>query len=267
MFTLEPYTLAHSIGLLSEGIVSLYVLFDIIRTRERRLLLSLLTFLMFALTELALLYYYSLNGAVFLIYAETTVDIFSWFLTLSLVLLSSVAVATLAIYLMEFRVFYLVPLMVFLFVFYVLFYTYYLFRAVFLGYIRSIDIIRATLTAGIMLLFIIALTGEALFGIIYRKTKSLRVLSFILGSAIIGFVNLGGEFLFELLPMTLTEQPLDFYETYTSMMVEWPLNLLYIVVSLVLLLGQTRVFDSLAKLRRPKARKEKYWIEKMMEEV
>ncbi len=264
---MNPYPLAHLVGLVSEIAISLYIFAEILRTRERRLLLSLSTFLVFALSEFSLVFYYWLNKSVFLVYAETTVKIFSWFLALSFLLLSSAAVATLAVYLMEFRVFYLVPTMVFLFVFYVLFYTYYLFRAVFLGYIRSIDIIRVSVTFGISILFVIALAGEVLFAMIYRRTKSLRVLSFIIGTSIIGFINLGGEFLLELVPMALIEEPLDIYETYLSLMRGWPLNLLYIVVSLFLLLGQTKILDALARFRGLKVGREKSWIEKMMEEV
>ncbi len=264
---LNPYPLAHIVGLISEIVISIYIFVEIAKTRERRLLLSLATFLVFALSEFSLVFYYWLNRSVFLVYAETTVNIFSWFLALSFLLLSSAGVATLAVYLMEFRVFYLVPTMVFLFVFYVLFYTYYLFRAVFLGYIKSIDIIRASITLGISILFVIALVGEVLFAMIYRRTKSLRVLSFIVGTAIIGFINLGGEFLFELVPMTLIEESLEVYGIYLSLMEGWPLNILYIAVSLILLLGQVKVLDALAKFRGLRVRKEKSWIEKMMEEV
>ncbi len=264
---MDPYPLAHLVGLVSEIAISIYVFVEIVRTRERRLLLSLITFLVFALSEFSLVFYYWLNRSVFLVYAETTVKIFSWFLSLSLLLLSSAAVATLAVYLMEFRIFYLVPTMIFLFVFYVLFYTYYLFRAVFLGYIRSIDIVRATITLGISTLFIIAIIGEALFAMIYRRTKSLRVLSFIVGTAVMGFINLGGEYLFELLPMTLVEEPLEIYRAYLSLMEGWPLNILYMVVSLVLFLGQIKILDALAGFRGLRVGREKSWIERMMEEV
>ena len=264
---MSPYPLAHLVGLISEIAISSYVFVEIVRTRERRMLLSLITFLVFALSEFSLVFYYWSNRSVFLVYAETTVKILSWFLALSFLLLSSAAVATLAVYLMEFRIFYLVPTMIFLFVFYVLFYTYYLFKVVFLGYIRSIDIIRITITLGISVLFLMALVGEALFAMIYRRTKSLRVLSFIIGTAIMGFINLGGEFLFELLPMALIEEPLEIYRTYLSLMEGWPLSILYIVVSLVMLLGQVKILDSLARFRGLRVRKEKSWIEKMMEEV
>ncbi len=263
----NPYPLAHLVGLISEIAISIYIFVEIVRTRERRLLLSLVSFLVFALSEFSLVFYYWLNRSVFLVYAETTVKIFSWFLALSFLLLSSAAVATLAVYLMEFRIFYLIPTMIFVFVLYVLFYTYYLFRAVFLGYIRSIDIIRVSITLGISILFIIALVGEVLFAMIYRRTKSLRVLSFIVGTAIMGFINLGGEFLFELLPMALIEEPLEIYRTYLSLMEGWSLNILYIAVSLILLLGQVKVLDALARFRGLRVRREKSWIEKMMEEV
>ncbi len=264
---MDPYPLAHLVGLITEVIISLYVFMEIVKTRERRLLLSLATFMVFALSEFSLIFYYWLNKDVFLVYAETTVKIFSWFLALSFLLLSSAAVATLAVYLMEFRVLYLVPVMIFSFVLYVLFYTYYLFRAVFLGYIRSIDIIRVTVTLGISILFAMALAGEVLFVIIYRRTKSLRVLSFLIGTTVIGFINLGGEFLLELVPMTLIEEPLEIYRTYLAMMKGWPLNLVYIAVSLILLLGQIRLLDALARLRGLRVRRERSWIEKMMEEV
>ncbi len=264
---MNPYPLAHLVGLVTEIAISLYIFVEIVRTRERRLLLSLITFLVFALSEFSLVFYYWLNRSVFLVYAETTVKIFSWFLAISFLLLSSAAVATLAVYLMEFRIFYLVPTMIFFFVFYVLFYTYYLFRAVFLGYIRSIDIIRISITLGISILFVIALIGEVLFAMIYRRTKSLRVLSFIIGSAIMGFINLGGEFLLELVPMALMEEPLEIYRTYLSLMEGWPLNLLYIAVSLILLLGQTKILDAVARFRGLRVRREKSWIEKMMEEA
>ncbi len=246
--------------------ISVYILVEVARTRERRLLLSLGTFLVFALSEFSLIFYYWINGSVFLVYAETTVDIFSWFMALSFLLLSSAAVATLAVYLMEFKMFYLIPTAVFIFVFYVLFYTYYLFKAVFLSYIRSIDVIRVTVTAGILFLFIVAMAGEVLFYMIYRRTRSLRVLSFIIGTTIIGFINLGGEFILELVPMTLFEEPFGLYETYLSLMNGWALNSLYMVVSVVMLLGQTKVFDALARLRGLSVKKEKSWIEKMMEE-
>ncbi len=264
---MNPYPFAHLVGLISEIVISIYIFAEIVRTRERRLLLSLITFLVFALSEFSLVFYYWLNRSVFLVYAETTVKIFSWFLALSFLLLSSAAVATLAVYLMEFRIFYLIPTMIFVFVLYVLFYTYYLFRAVFLGYIRSIDIIRVSITLGISILFIIALVGEVLFAMIYRRTKSLRVLSFIIGTAFMGFINLGGEFLFELLPMALIEEPLEIYRTYLSLVEGWSLNILYIAVSLILLLGQVKVLDALARFRGLRVRREKSWIEKMMEEV
>jgi len=263
----NPYPLAHMIGFLSEVVISIYIFVEIVKTRERRLLLSLVTFLIFALSEFSLVFYYWLNRSVFLVYAETTVKIFGWFLALSFLLLSSAAVATLAVYLMEFRVLYLVPTMIFVFVLYVLFYTYYLFRAVFLGYIRSIDIIRITVTLGIAVLFVIAIAGEALFSVIYRRTKSLRVLSFIIGTTIMGFINLGGEFLLELLPMALVEEPLEVYKAYLLMMEGWSLNILYMAVTLILLLGQTKVLDAVARFRGLRVRREKSWIERMMEEA
>lgn len=273
----DPYLLAHTVGLASQVIIILYVLIDMVRTREKRLLLSFGIFLTFALVELSLILYYLRNGSIFDIHAESTVDVFTWMLALSFLLLSSAAVATLAVYLLEYKTLYLVPIFSFILTFYDMFYTYYLFRPIFLEYIRSLAVVRIAAFIAGFTIFIVALAGEVLFALIYRRTKSLRVLTFIIGTTFAGFINIGGIFLLEfgpttlsmagLLPNSLAEQIVGFYGVYKTLLEEWPLNALYILIYLLFLLGQTNLLDALARFRRLRGRAQKAWIERMLEEA
>lgn len=268
----NPYLLAHTVGLASQVIISLYVLTDMMRTREKRILLSFGIFLAFALAELSLILYYLRNGSVFDLY--TSLDAFTWMLAASFLLLSSTAVATLSIYLLEYKVFYLVPTFAFIFSFYTIFYTYSLFKSIFTYYIKTVDVVKITFFISMLLILVVALAGEVLFALIYTRTRSLRVLTFIIGTAFMGFVDIGWDILLEvapdslsgLLPSALIRQIIGLHDEYKFLWRGWSLNALYIVINVIFLLGQTNVLDALAKFRR-RGRTQKAWIEKMLEEA
>jgi hypothetical protein len=101
-----------------------------------------------------------------------------------------------------------------------------------------------------------------LFLYIYMRTKSMRALSFAIASFIMGLLLLGIDYTLSILPLALTRHMLPFRDEFLRMLVDWPLNVIYIIAALLMFLGQIRVLDAIFK---PSAKKEAPWIEKMLE--
>ncbi|MEM2378041.1 MAG: hypothetical protein QXV05_05910 [Candidatus Korarchaeum sp.] len=266
---MDPYIVAHSTALLLNIAVILYHIATLIRFRPKGLreagpTLALIgTFSVFSIMEIFLMRYYELVGDPFVVNVRLFFNIDAWFYALTAVLLSFFAVATLAFYLMELKVLYLVPLAGVISALYITYFAYRLMGAAFLAYLYFNPILSTTMLLLIGGAFLSGLVAVALFHYIYLRTKSMRALSFGIGTFIAGMLVLGADYLMSTLPIAIIGKPLPQREVYLAMLKEWPLNILYILAALLLFLGQTRVLDALFKTP---SREERTWIERMMEE-
>mgnify|MGYP001772679483 CR=1 FL=1 len=240
------------------------------RTRVRSLreagpsLALIATFITFMLTEISLIRYYQATGDIFVVnLVKMTLRVDLWFYTFAFVLLSFTAIILLALYFMELKTLYLVPLIVVLFSIYITYFTYRLMGISFYAYLSFNEILAFTMALVIGLFLVFGSVAMGLFHYIYYKTKSLRALSLGIGTFIIGMLVLGADYLMATLPIAIVRSPLPQREVLLNMLKEWPLNVLYILASLLLFLGQTRVLDALFGPSRGK--EERAWIETIME--
>ncbi|MEM2729694.1 MAG: hypothetical protein QXL56_04740 [Candidatus Korarchaeum sp.] len=267
---MDPYIVAHSTALLLNIAVILYHIATLIRFRPKGLreagpTLALIgTFSVFSIMEIFLMRYYELVGDPFVVNVpRIALNVDAWFYSLASVLLSFFAVITLAFYLMELKVLYLVPLAGVISALYITYFAYRLMGVAFFAHLSFNPILSSTILLLIGGAFVSGLIAVALFYYIYLRTRSMRALSFGIGMLIAGMLVLGADYLMSTLPIAVIGRPLPQREVYLAMLKEWPLNGIYILASLLLFLGQTRVLDALFKTP---SREERTWIERMMEE-
>ncbi|RDD52786.1 MAG: hypothetical protein BA066_07810, partial [Candidatus Korarchaeota archaeon NZ13-K] len=225
-----------------------------------------IAFITFSLAEFFLLRYYELVGDPFAVSPpRLTPHVDAWFYALASVLLAFAAIVTLAFYLMELKILYLVPLAGLISALYITYFAYRLVGVIFFTYIASL-VYNPLLSVTMMILIGGALLSGtiavALLHYIYLRTGSMRALSFGIGTFIAGMLVLGVDYLLSMLPIAVVGRVLPQREAYLAMLRDWPLNLLYILAIILMFLGQTRVLDAIFKSR---SKREKAWIERMME--
>lgn len=252
--------------------VVLYHVVTLIRSRPKSLreagptLAFIGTFITFILAEISLIRYYETVGDVFVVnLTKLTLRVDLWFYAFAFVLLSFTAIILLSFYLMELRVLYLTPLIAVFFSVYITYFTYRLMGVAFYAYLSFNEILAYTMALILGLFLAFGAVGVALFYYIYYKTKSMRALSLGISTFIMGMLVLGADYLMSTLPMAITGKSLPQREVFLSMLRDWPMNVLYILASLLLFLGQTRVLDSL--FGPSGSKKERAWIETVMESI
>ncbi|MEM3691978.1 MAG: hypothetical protein QXP84_03950 [Candidatus Korarchaeum sp.] len=267
---MDPYMVAHSTSLLLNIAVVLYHVGSLIRLRPKGLgeagptLALIATFSVFSATEISLMRYYEIVGDPFVVNVpRIPPNIDAWFYSLASVLSSFCAIATLAFYLMELKVLYLVPLTGLISALYVTYFTYRLIGTLFFNYLSFNPVLSSIMLLLIGGALVSGSIAVALFHYIYLSTGSMRALSLGIGIFILGMLVLGADYLMSTLPIAVVGEPLPQREVYLAMLKGWPLNVIYILASLLLFLGQTRVLDALFKTP---SREERTWIERMMEE-
>ncbi|MCS7103876.1 MAG: hypothetical protein NZ992_08385 [Candidatus Korarchaeum sp.] len=266
---MDPYVVAHSTSLILCGIITLYHLGTLVRAKSFREVAPILawsiTFLVFSITEFSLLRYYDATGDPFVInIPRITLNVDVWFYALALILLTFATICTLAFFLMELKILYLVPLAGVVSALYITYLTYRLMGIAFFAYLSFNPILSSTMVVLIGGALLSGLIAVVLFYYIYLGTKSMRALSFGIGTLIVGMFVLGADYLMATLPIAVIGRPLPQREVYLAMLKEWPLNVMYILASLLLFLGQTRVLDAIFKVP---SKEEKSWIERMMERI
>ncbi len=266
---MDPYVMAHSTSLILCIVIVLYHLATLIRSRPKGLreagptLALIAVFLTFSITEISLIRYYELVGGPFVVnITRITLEVDAWLYALASVLLTSSAVVMLAFYLMELKVLYLVPLVATSLSIYITYFTYRLMGIAFFAYLSFNPILSATMALIIGMFLLLGLVAVVLLIYIYLRTKSMRALSFAIGVFIMGMLVLGVDSLISTIPMALIGKPAPYRGVFLEMLRDWPLNIVYILASLLFFLGQTRVLDAL--FRAP-GKEEKAWIERMME--
>jgi hypothetical protein len=223
----------------------------------------LILFALWAVMEYFFLLYYEKMGFPFTILPPRLIlDVDLWFYAFITLLLSSAFIVTISFYLMEFKVLYLLPPMGVAFGFYLVYLIYRLYGITLFTYLEINEILSSTIALTISMFLIFGFIAIILFLYIYMRTKSMRALSFAIASFIMGLLLLGIDYTLSILPLALTRQILPWRGEFLKMLVDWPLNVIYIIAALLMFLGQIRVLDAIFK---PSAKKEAPWIEKMME--
>ncbi len=272
MMGLDPYVLAHTTSLLLMVATSIYHLITLLRLRSSGTswlkgagptIAWLLLFALWAVTEYFLLSYYEKIGFPFTILPPRLIlDVNSWFYAFITLLISFAFVITISFYLLELKILYILPAVGVSFSFYIVYLTYRLYGITLFTYLEINEVLSGMIALLIGLAQLFGLISVILFLYIYMRTKSMRALSFAIASFIMGLLLLGVDYVLSILPLALTRQMLPFRDGFLRILVDWPLNITYVIAALLMFLGQTRVLDAIFG---PSAKKEVPWIERMME--